>query len=46
MRDHTKTKTLIIKNLLVGKDSAAVTLVCSKAMTHHSDIIKGQHNSI
>lgn len=46
MRDHTKTKTSIIKTLLVGKDSVAVTLVHSMAMTCHSAIAKGQYNSI
>lgn len=46
MRDHTKTKTSIIKNLLVGKDSVAVTLVHSMAITRHSAVIKGKYNII
>lgn len=46
MRDHTETKTSIIKNLLVGKDSVAATLVCSIVMICHSVMIKGQYNSI
>lgn len=46
MRDHTKTKTAIIKNMIDGKDFVSATLVCSMAVTGHSALIKGQYNSI
>lgn len=46
IRDHTKTKTAIIKNMIDGKDFVCATLACSMAVTGHSALIKGQYNRI